>query len=138
MPGCVFLQRVEDRGVPISIDRLKEAQYQLTHNLNKAREKLYTYPEVKQLEQDQNEAFNPNSVKQLRVLLFDYVGLTPTGKLTDTGADSTDAEALNELATQHPIAKTLLEIRKLTKLISTYVEKILLSIDADGCIRTGF
>ncbi|MFP9219967.1 DNA polymerase, partial [Enterococcus faecalis] len=121
MPGCVFLQRVEDRGVPISIDRLKEAQYQLTHNLNKAREKLYTYPEVKQLEQDQNEAFNPNSVKQLRVLLFDYVGLTPTGKLTDTGADSTDAEALNELATQHPIAKTLLEIRKLTKLISTYV-----------------
>ncbi|WWD13541.1 DNA polymerase [Escherichia phage vB_Eco_mar004NP2] len=138
MPGCVFLQRVEDRGVPISIDRLKEAQYQLTHNLNKAREKLYTYPEVVQLEKDQNEAFNPNSVKQLRVLLFDYVGLTPTGKLTDTGADSTDAEALNELATQHPIAKTLLEIRKLTKLISTYVEKILLSIDADGCIRTGF
>ncbi len=47
--------------------------------------KLYTYPEVKQLEQDQNEAFNPNSVKQLRVLLFDYVGLTPTGKLTDAG-----------------------------------------------------
>lgn len=138
MPGCVFLQRVEDRGVPISIDRLKEAQYQLTHNLNKAREKLYTYPEVVQLEKDQNEAFNPNSVKQLRVLLFDYVGLTPTGKLTDTGADSTDAEALNELSTQHPIAKTLLEIRKLTKLISTYVEKILLSIDADGCIRTGF
>ncbi|MFP9072243.1 hypothetical protein ACLI1Z_17115, partial [Enterococcus faecalis] len=89
----VFLQRVEDRGVPISIDRLKEAQYQLTHNLNKAREKLYTYPEVKQLEQDQNEAFNTNSVKKIRVLLIDYVFLTPKGKKTYTGSDYTDAES---------------------------------------------
>lgn len=138
MPGCMFLQRVEDRGVPISRERLREAQIQLTNKLNAAREKLYSYPEIKALEEEQGAIFNPNSVKQLRVLLFDYLGLEPTGKLTGTGAISTDAESLEKLADQHPVAKVLLEIRKTTKLISTYVEKLLDSIDADGCVRTGF
>lgn len=138
MPGCVFLQRMEDRGVPISKDRLKEAQVQLMDRLASARAKMYEFEEVGKYEADQGAVFNPASVKQLRELLFDYVGLTPTGIMTDTGADSTGAEALKELADQHPIAKTLLEIRKISKLLSTYVEKMLLSIDGDGCIRTGF
>lgn len=138
MPGCVFLQRMEDRGVPISKDRLKEAQVQLMTALQLAKAKLYEYPEVRKLEEDQGSVFNAASVVQLRKLLFDYVGLTPTGIMTDTGADSTGADALKELSDQHPIAKTLLEIRKISKLLSTYVEKMLISIDADGCIRTGF
>lgn len=138
MPGCVFLQRMEDRGVPISKDRLKEAQVQMMARLAEAKEQLYKYPEVAQLEAAQGAVFNPASVKQLRELLFDHVGLTPTGIMTDTGADSTGADALKELADQHPIARTLLEIRKISKLLSTYIEKMLLSIDGDGCIRTGF
>lgn len=138
IPGCMFLQRVEDRGVPISRERMREAQFQLTNKLNRAREKLYTFDVINKFEADQGKIFNPGSVMQLRTLLFDYLGLTPTGKLTDTGADSTDAEVLEKLSSQHPIAKIILEIRKTTKLISTYVEKILGSIDADGCVRTGF
>lgn len=138
MPGTMFLQRMEDRGVPVSRARLKEAQTQLMDKLHKAEELLYTYPEVGELEAEQGKAFNPNSVNQLRVLLFDYLKLTPTGKLTGTGAISTDAEVLQELAEQHPLAKILLDIRKTKKLISTYVEKLLLSIDSDGRVRTGF
>ncbi|URC22554.1 DNA polymerase [Serratia phage vB_SmaM-Kamaji] len=138
IPGCMFLQRIEDRGVPISKTRLKEAQIQLTNKLNDAQNRLYQYPEVAALEEAQGARFNPNSVNQLRVLLFDYLNLVPTGKLTGTGAISTDAESLEKLADQHPVAKTLLEIRKTMKLISTYVEKLLDSIDADGCVRTGF
>ena len=91
-----------------------------------------------QLEAEQGAVFNPASVMQLRKLLFDHVGLTPTGIMTDTGADSTGADALKELSDQHPIAKTLLEIRKISKLLSTYIVKMLLSIDGDGRIRTGF
>lgn len=138
MPGCVFLQKMEDRGVPISKDRLKEAQVQLMDALSAARAKLYEFEEVRKLEADQGAVFNAASVMQLRKLLFDYVGLTPTGIMTDTGADSTSADALKELADQHPIARTLLEIRKISKLLSTYIEKMLISMDADGCIRTGF
>lgn len=138
IPGCKFLQRVESRGVPISVQRLKEAQVQLVNKLNDARNRLYEYPQVIELEQEQGERFNPNSVKQLRSLLFDKLDLIPTGKLTGTGAISTDAESLEKLADQHPVAKVLLEIRKTSKLISTYVEKLLDSIDADGCVRTGF
>lgn len=138
MPGCMFLQRVEDRGVPVSRARLKESHIQLVNRLDEARTELYQFDEVRQLEEDQGSKFNSNSVIQLRRLLFDYIGLEPTGKLTDTGADSTDAEVLEKLASQHPIAKTLLILRKTTKLISTYIEKILDNIDADGCVRTGF
>lgn len=138
MPGVYFLWEMEDRGVPISKDRLKESQIQLMDRLASAKEQLYKYDEVAQLEKEQGAVFNPASVMQLRKLLFDFVGLTPTGIMTDTGADSTGAEALKELADQHPIAKTLLEIRKISKLLSTYIEKMLVSIDGDGCIRTGF
>ena len=138
IPGCVFLTRVEDRGVPVSKDRLQEAHKQLIDKLNAAREHLYSFKEVHELEAVEGKVFNPNSVAQLRKLLFDYLKLKPTGKLTSTGAISTDAEVLEKLSSQHPLAKTLLDIRKTQKLISTYVEKILDSVDADGCIRTGF
>ncbi|ATS94080.1 DNA polymerase [Pectobacterium phage DU_PP_V] len=138
IPGCVFLQRVEDRGVPVSKARLKAALSYLTEKLASKTKELYTFEEVIALEKDQASPFNSNSVPQLRKLLFDYIGLEPTGKLTDTGADSTDADVLMELSSQHPIAGVLLEMRKTTKLLSTYVNKMLLNIDADGCIRTGF
>lgn len=138
MPGCRFLQRVEDRGVPINVQRLNLAHQLLTDKLNEYVRKLYEFEEVKTLEREQGSRFNPNSVVQLRVLLFDILGLTPTGKLTEAGAISTDAESLMEIAEQHPIANILLQIRKTTKLISTYVEKVLQSIDSDGRIRTGF
>lgn len=138
IPATMFLTRVEDRGVPVSKERLQEAQVQLMQKLQENEQKLYEYSEVHELEKAQGKQFNPNSVQQLRVLLFDYLKLEPTGKLTSTGAISTDAEVLQELASQHPLAKVLLDIRKTKKLISTYVEKILQSIDADGRVRTGF
>lgn len=138
MPGCRFLQRVEDRGVPIDKNRLLVTQDILTKQLNQYTKELYEFPEVVEFEKEQGEGFNPNSVVQLRKLLFDTFGLESDGRLTDTGQISTDAEALEGMADQHPVASILLNIRKLKKLLSTYVEKLLESIDADGCVRTGF
>lgn len=138
MPGCRFLQRVEDRGVPINKDRLVTAQELLTDKLNGLTQELYSFPEVMEYEAIKGAKFNPNSPVQLRELLFDVLGLEPTGKLTDTGAISTDAESLEKISSQHPVAKILLNIRKTTKLLSTYIEKLLISIDTDGCVRTGF
>jgi|GEM_PF-96151 len=65
---------------------------------------------------------NINSPKQLAVLLFDDIGLTPMKK-TKTGY-STDSEVLEQLALVHPLPKKILRYRMLAKLKSTYVDQL--------------
>jgi DNA polymerase I-like protein with 3'-5' exonuclease and polymerase domains len=136
--GTLFLNQVEETGIPMDIERLKAAGVYLDEQVIKAKEDLYQYDAVHQLERDQKTIFNANSVQQLRKLLFDYIGLKPTGKKTGTGAISTDSEVLEELALVHPLPKALLNIRKMTKLKNTYITKIIDGLDKDGRIRTGF
>jgi DNA polymerase I-like protein with 3'-5' exonuclease and polymerase domains len=75
---------------------------------------------------------------QLRTILFDYLGLQHNGKKTATGAISTDAEVLKELADQHPLPAAILKVRQLGKIQNTYIQKILPELDKDGRIRTNF
>ena len=138
MPGVHFLTKMEDRGIPISRNRLEVAKIKLTSELDQLKAELYTHKEIDWLEAQQSEKFNPNSVPQLRKLLFDGIKLTPTGKLTGTGAISTDADVLKELAEVHPIPGLILDIRQKTKLISTYIDKLIPAIDMDERVRTGF
>jgi DNA polymerase-1 len=81
------------------------------------------------------EPFNVNSTDQLRVVLFDTLGL-PILKKTSTGKPSTDASVLKKL--DHPIVTALLEYRELEKLRSTYVDGYLPLIGGDGRIHTTF
>lgn len=136
--GTLFLMDMEEVGIPIGVSRMQAAGNYLFTQITAAKEKVFSFPEVKQYEKDEGKIFNPGSVVQLRKVLFDYVGLTPTGKLTKAGAVSTDAEVLKELADQHPLPKAILELRALTKISSSYVSKILPEIDNDGRIRTNF
>jgi DNA polymerase I-like protein with 3'-5' exonuclease and polymerase domains len=138
LPALHFLTKMEDRGIPISKDRLELARELLVLELEDLCAELYTYKEVKDIEAELGKVFNPNSTQQLRKLLFDYIGLPPTGKLTATGAISTDAEVLTELANKHPIPKLILDIRQKTKLKNTYIDKLLPVIDRDKRVRTGF
>ena len=136
--GTLFLMDMEEVGIPISIERLSAAGKYLYKNIEKALAKVYDFEEVKRFEKDQGSKFNPNSTLQLRKVLFDYAGLSPTGKLTKAGAISTDAEVLKELAEQHPLPNAILQVRKLGKILSSYVSKILPELDKDGRIRTNF
>lgn len=138
MPGIQFLQEVEDNGVPVSINRLLKAKEVVTDKITKATEKLYSFKSVREFEQIEGKIFNPNSPVQLRTLLFDYEKLKPTGKLTGTGAISTDAEVLEILSEKSKLATVILDIRKYKKLLSTYIEKMLDNVDTDGRLRTGF
>lgn len=138
IPGTLFLLDMEEVGIPICKVRMSAADKYLEKEVHAAKETLYTFPAVKNYESDAGTIFNPNSVQQIRKVLFDYVGLTPTGKLTKAGAISTDAEVLEELAEQHPLPKTLLTMRQLGKIRNTYISKILPEIDRDGRIRTNF
>lgn len=138
LPALYFLTRMENRGIPLCEARLLKSKELLNDDLTKDRESLYKYDEVKDLERDQGALFNPNSTQQLRKLLFDYIGLEPTGKLTATGAISTDAEVLKELGERHDVPKLILDIRQKSKLINTYIDKLLPVIDRDNRVRTGF
>jgi DNA polymerase I-like protein with 3'-5' exonuclease and polymerase domains len=138
LPGMLFLRDVEENGVPFDMGRLKKVQNLMEQEIQEAKENLYGYEEVHKFEKEQGKVFNPNSTQQLRVLLFDYLGLTPTGKLTGTGAASTDAEVLKKLAEEHPIPKVILDIRQKSKIKNTYLDKIIPALDKDGRIRTGF
>ena len=138
IPGVHFLKDIQDIGVPFDRKRLELAQNLMTEDIEKAINSLYDFPEVKIFEKGQGKEFNPNSTVQLRSLLFDYIGLKPTGKKTGTGAISTDAEVLQKLGMQHEIPKLILNIRQKSKIKNTYLDKIIPQLDRDSRLRTNF
>ena len=138
IPGTLFLMDMEEVGIPISRERMQLADVYLSEKIQEAKEHIYTFEEVKLFEKNEGKIFNPNSVMQLRSILFDYLGLAPTGKKTSTGAISTDAEVLEQLSEEHELPKAILQVRKLSKIQNTYIHKILPELDRDDRIRTNF
>ena len=138
IPGTLFLMDMEEVGIPINRSRMTTAENYLDTYITEAKQQLYNFDAVKQFETDSGVIFNPNSVQQLRKVLFDYLKLTPTGKKTGTGAISTDAEVLEELSEEHDLPAAILKVRKLGKIKNTYISKILPELDKDERIRTNF
>jgi len=138
MPGMIFLKDCQDNGVPFDRRRLEEAQELMEKDIQEAIDKLYSFKEVQMFETAQGKEFNPNSTVQLRSLLFDAIGLQPTGKKTGTGAHSTDAEVLGQLAEQHAVPNLILDIRQKSKIKNTYLDKIIPQLDRDSRLRTNF
>ena len=136
--GTLFLMDMEEVGIPICKDRMARANIYLEDEIQRAKEVVFSFDAVKQFEQASGKIFNPNSVMQLREVLFDYLGLEPTGKKTGTGAISTDAEVLAQLAEEHELPGAILKVRQLSKIQNTYIQKILPELDKDGRIRTNF
>ena len=69
------------------------------------------------------QPFNLNSPRQIGDIFFERLKL-PVMKKTATGVPSTDEEVLEKLALDYPLPKTLLEYRALSKLKSTYTDKL--------------
>ena len=136
--GTLFLMDMEEVGIPISRERMEGANLYLDQEILAAKEAIYDFKEIHQFEKDSGKIFNPNSVQQLRTVLFDYLKLSPTGKKTGTGAESTDAEVLQQLSEEHDLPKAILKVRQLGKIQNTYIQKILPQLDRDSRIRTNF
>jgi len=82
--------------------------------------------------------FNIGSPKQIGEVLFDELKL-PSGRKVKSGGWSTDADVLEPLAEQYPIAKQVLDWRGLSKLKSTYADALLNEIQAStGRVHTSF
>jgi len=138
IPGTRFLIDTQDNGVPFDRKRLYVGQEAMQNDIDDAVAALYENDKIRRFEEINGKPFNPNSTVQLRSLLFDYLGLQPTGKKTGTGADSTDAEVLKELALQSDVPKRILDIRQKSKIKNTYLDKIIPQLDRDSRLRTGF
>jgi len=138
IPGSRFLTDVQNNGVPFDRDRLIVSQELMQKEIDEAIAELYKHPAISKFEEVNGKTFNPNSTVQLRSLLFDFLGLQPTGKKTGTGAASTDAEVLGELAQQSEVPGLILAIRQKSKIKNTYLDKIIPQLDRDSRLRTGF
>ena len=138
IPGTRFLIDTQDNGVPFDRMRLLVGQEAMQDDIDEAIAALYENEKIRRFEELNGKPFNPNSTMQLRSLLFDYLGLAPTGKKTGTGADSTDAEVLKELSLQSDVPKRILDIRQKSKIKNTYLDKIIPQLDRDSRLRTGF
>lgn len=83
------------------------------------------------------DSINLNSPKQLQVLFFEKLGIKPIKK--NKTWYSVDTDVLEEISKTHVVAKYILEYRSLTKLLSTYVEGLLKSVNShDGRIHTTY
>jgi DNA polymerase-1 len=84
------------------------------------------------------QAFNLGSPKQLGQILFEKLDL-PVLKKTPKGAPSTAEEVLAELALDYPLPAVLMEYRSLSKLRSTYTDRLPEMIDPDtGRVHTSY
>ena len=84
------------------------------------------------------EEFNLDSPKQLQAILYDKLGL-PVLKKTPGGQPSTAEPLLAELALDYPLPRVIMDYRSLTKLKSTYTDKLPLQITArTGRIHTSY
>ena len=84
------------------------------------------------------QPFILNSPKQIQEILFVKQGIKPVKK-TPTGAPSTDEDALEQLAQDHPLPKLLLEYRGIAKLKSTYTDKLPRMVNPDtGRVHTNY
>jgi len=137
IPGTRLVIDMQDNGVPFSRERLQLCDQLLTSTIEQLNSKLRSFPEVQRLEQVLEKPLNPNSVVQLRKLFFDDLGL-PVTKRTEKGEPSTDKTVLEFLSDKHEVPNVILGIRQSIKIKSTYVDKILIGLDKDDRLRTGF
>ena len=113
MPLIEVLAEMEHTGVSIDTGLLRQMSGELDQALSHVAEQVY---------REAGTVFNVDSPKQLAEVLFDRLKLQPPrlGK----AARSTDAEILDQLTEQHPVAGMVLEYRSLAKLKNTYVDAL--------------
>jgi DNA polymerase-1 len=128
VPLLSVLSKMESAGIGVDIALLKEYAVELNARLIEAQADCYGIVGRK---------FKINSPKQLRVILFEELGLKPIRR-TKTGP-STDADTLEKLKDLHPLPMAILRYRALAKLKSTYVDPLPgFASPVDGRIHTSF
>jgi DNA polymerase-1 len=128
IPLINVLARMELAGIAVDRRILDELNRELETGIETAQAQCF---------EAAGREFTIGSVKQLREILFDDLGL-PVIRKTKTGP-STDERVLSELALQHPLPQAILDYRALVKLKNTYVDPLPNLVNPDtGRIHTHY
>jgi len=129
MPTSRVLRQMERNGVLIDTERLAKQSAEIAVRLVELEQKAYVLA---------GGEFNLGSPKQIGQIFFEKLQL-PVVKKTPSGAPSTDEEVLQKLAEDYPLPKLLLEHRGLSKLKSTYTDKLPRMVNAQtGRVHTNY
>nr|WP_300310233.1 DNA polymerase I [Halomonas sp.] len=113
-PLIRVLSAMERNGVALDVERLHTQTQELGKRIQELEARAYELA---------GREFNLGSPKQLGQILFEEQGI-PVIKKTPKGAPSTAEAVLEELALDYPLPKVIMEHRGLSKLRSTYTEKL--------------
>jgi len=114
MPLVPVLSRMERNGALVGRELLQQQSHELGKRMLELEQQAFELA---------GQTFNLGSPKQLGEILFNKLGL-PVKQKTPTGAPSTSEEVLAELAEEFPLPRVLMEYRGLSKLKSTYTDKL--------------
>jgi len=129
IPLLPVLSRMERNGVLLDIKMLAKQSTQISKRLAELEQNIYT---------EAGQEFNIGSPKQLQVVLFEKMELPVISK-TPKGQPSTAESVLVELAHDYPLPKLILEYRSLSKLKSTYTDKLPLQVaESTGRVHTSY
>jgi DNA polymerase I len=129
IPLINVLSKMEHQGVLIDGDFLRQKSNEFGKRILELEEKAYELAD---------QPFNLSSPKQLQEILFEKLGL-PVLKKTPKKQPSTAEEVLVQLALDYPLPKVIMEYRTLTKLKSTYSDKLPLMVQPrSGRVHTSY
>ncbi len=129
LPLVPVLSRIERKGALLDIDLLAEQSQDLDTRISELEKEAHEIA---------GQVFNLGSPKQLGEILFEKLEL-PVVKKTPKGAPSTAEDVLVELALDYPLPKLLLEHRSLSKLKSTYTDKLPIMLsEVSGRVHTSY
>ncbi|AFT88958.1 DNA polymerase I [Paraburkholderia phenoliruptrix BR3459a] len=129
VPTSRVLRKMERTGVLIDAEKLRLQSSEIAARLIELESEAYVLA---------GGEFNLGSPKQIGQIFFERLEL-PVVKKTPSGAPSTDEEVLQKLAEDYPLPKILLEHRGLSKLKSTYTDKLPRMVNAStGRVHTNY
>jgi DNA polymerase-1 len=129
IPVARVLQSMERAGVLVDAQLLNRQSNELGNKLVEIE---------RQAHEAAGQPFNLNSPRQIQEILFGKLGM-PVIRKTPSGTPSTDEDVLTELALDYPLPKLLLEHRSLSKLKSTYTDKLPRMVNArTGRVHTNY
>ncbi len=123
LPLVEVLFNMECNGIKIDVEEIKKLSVSYHEELTTITARIYSLA---------GEEFNINSPKQLQNILFNKLNIQYKGKL------STSIEVLNAIMDEHPIVKEVVRYRKVSKLISTYIDGMLNYVSDNDMIHTTF
>ncbi len=115
LPLVRVLARMEEQGVKVDCDLLKQMSDHAEGEINRLTQEIYDIA---------GEEFNINSPSQLSVILFEKLNLPVVKKTRKAGHYATGVEVLAKLADSHEIPQLILEYRELAKLKNTYLDTL--------------